>query len=138
MNILVLTQRTDMKSMEIQFIILLRQSLSLRWSELSNCRWDFHSLILGQGYRFPSMAELFVTTNVSDIEIFPNPELRSEKGWSSEIGLKQAVRLGRFRSFIDIAAFIMRYDDMMEFTFGQWGNLNLMKMETFQTFWFRL
>ena len=75
----------------------------------------------GQGYRFPSMAELFVTTNVSDIEIFPNPELRSEKGWSSEIGLKQAVQFGRFRSFIDIAAFIMRYDDMMEFTFGQWG-----------------
>ena len=49
----------------------------------------------GQGYRFPSMAELFVTTNVSDIEIFPNPELRSEKGWSSEIGLKQAVQFGR-------------------------------------------
>ena len=67
------------------------------------------------------MAELFVTTNVSNIEIFPNPELRSEKGWSSEIGLKQAVQFGRFRSFIDIAAFIMRYDDMMEFTFGQWG-----------------
>ena len=59
------------------------------------------------------MAELFVTTNVSDIEIFPNPELRSEQGWSSEIGLKQAVQFGRFRYFIDIAAFVMRYDDMM-------------------------
>ena len=75
----------------------------------------------GQGYRFPSMAELFVTTNVSGIEIFPNPELRSEKGWSSEIGIKQAIKIGEFKSFVDIAAFKMRYDDMMEFTFGQWG-----------------
>ena len=68
------------------------------------------------------MAELFVTTNVSDIEIFPNPELRSEKGWSSEIGLKQAVQFGRFRSFIDIAAVLMSYDDMLEFTLGQGGD----------------
>ena len=75
----------------------------------------------GQGYRFPSMAELFVTTNVSDIEIFPNPTLKSEKGWSSELGIKQAFKIGGFKSFFDIAAFIMRYDDMMEFTFGQWG-----------------
>tara|TARA_B100000989_G_scaffold117863_1_gene86712 strand:- start:2 stop:2410 length:2409 start_codon:yes stop_codon:yes gene_type:complete len=75
----------------------------------------------GQGYRFPSMAELFVTTNVSDIEIFPNPTLKSEKGWSSELGIKQAFKIGGFKSFFDIAAFVMRYDDMMEFTFGQWG-----------------
>ena len=119
--------------MEIQFIILLRQSLSLEGGlNYQIAEGTFIRSSWGQGYRFPSMAELFVTTNVSDIEIFPNPELRSEKGWSSEIGLKQAVQFGKFRSFIDIAAFIMRYDDMMEFTFGQWGNLNLMKMETYQ------
>ena len=32
----------------------------------------------GQGYRFPSMAELFVSTNASGIEIYSNPELKPE------------------------------------------------------------
>ena len=75
----------------------------------------------GQGYRFPSMAELFVTTRVSDIEIFPNPSLKSESGWSSEIGLKQILKFKDLIALIDVAGFIMRYNDMMEFTFGQWA-----------------
>ena len=41
----------------------------------------------GQGYRFPSMAELFVSTNAAGIEIYSNPELKPETGWSAELGL---------------------------------------------------
>ena len=76
----------------------------------------------GQGYRFPSMAELFISTNQSGLEIYPNPELKPESGWSGEIGIKQGVKTGRWMGYIDVAAFIMEYDDMMEFTFGQWGS----------------
>ena len=76
----------------------------------------------GQGYRFPSMAELFVNTNASGIEIYANPELKPETGWSAELGIKQTIKINKWISFLDIAAFIMRYNDMMEFTFGQWGN----------------
>ena len=76
----------------------------------------------GQGYRFPSMAELFISTNQSGLEIYPNPELKPESGWSSEIGIKQGVKTGKWMGYIDVAAFIMQYDDMMEFTFGQWGS----------------
>jgi len=75
----------------------------------------------GQGYRFPSMAELFISTNQSGLEIYPNPELKPESGWSSEIGIKQGVKTGKWMGYIDVAAFIQQYDDMMEFSFGQWG-----------------
>ena len=76
----------------------------------------------GQGYRFPSMAELFIATNQSGLEIYPNPDLKAESGWSAEIGIKQGVKIGKCMGYLDVAAFLMRYDDMMEFTFGYWGN----------------
>ncbi len=75
----------------------------------------------GQGFRFPSMAELFISANQGGLEIYPNPELEPEGGWSSEIGIKQGVKTGKWMGYIDIAAFLMQYDDMMEFSFGQWG-----------------
>jgi len=75
----------------------------------------------GQGFRFPSMAELFISTNQSGIEIYPNPDLKAESGWSTEIGMKQGMKVKNWMGYIDIAAFLMRYNDMMEFSFGQWG-----------------
>ena len=82
----------------------------------------------GQGYRFPSMAELFVSTNASGIEIYSNPELKPETGWSAEIGVKQNVKINKWYGSIDIAAFLMKYNDMMEFTFGQWGDPQTMPL----------
>ena len=76
----------------------------------------------GQGFRFPSMAEMFISTNYSGIEIYANPELKPETGWSSEIGIKQGLKSGNWIGFLDFAAFIMQYDDMMEFNFGNWGD----------------
>ena len=75
----------------------------------------------GQGFRFPSMAELFIRTNYSGLEIYPNANLRPENGWSTEIGLKQGLKIGNWLGFIDVAAFLMRYNDMMEFSFGKWS-----------------
>ena len=75
----------------------------------------------GQGFRFPSMAELFISANQSGLEIYPNPELKAESGWSTEIGIKQGMKIKNWMGYIDVVAFLMRYDDMMEFSFGQWG-----------------
>ena len=77
---------------------------------------------LGQGYRFPSMAELFISTDFSGFRIYPNPELKPESGWSTEIGIKQGVKIGKWMGYLDVAAFLMQYDDMMEFSFSQWGD----------------
>lgn len=74
---------------------------------------------LGQGVRFPSIAERFVSTSVGGLVIFRNPALRPEKGWAGEVGYKQIVKLGEtWKGFIDVAGFINQYSNMTEFTFG--------------------
>ena len=75
----------------------------------------------GQGYRFPSIAELFIETEVAKgIYVYQNPELKPESGWSSEIAIKQGFKIGSWGGYLDIAGFIMEYENMMEFSFGQW------------------
>jgi iron complex outermembrane receptor protein len=79
----------------------------------------------GQGFRFPSMGEFYATTNVGNIVIYPNQELKPEEGWSGEVGLKQGLKWGKtWRGFVDVSAFWMEYINMMEFSFAQWGPLN--------------
>ena len=36
---------------------------------------------------------------------------------------KQLIKIGDWKGMIDLAGFIMHYDDMIEFTFGQWGTV---------------
>jgi outer membrane cobalamin receptor len=76
----------------------------------------------GQGYRFPCIAEKFIRTSAAGLEIYPNEQLQPEYGQSAEIGIKQGIVLGRFKSYLDVAIFWMEYADMMEFTFGQYGH----------------
>lgn len=70
----------------------------------------------GQGYRYPTLTERFVTTTFGSFSIFSNPNLRPETGWSYEIGLKQGIP-GAFKGFFDVALFRSEYQDMIEFTF---------------------
>ncbi|MCB9290466.1 MAG: TonB-dependent receptor [Lewinellaceae bacterium] len=79
----------------------------------------------GQGYRFPTVAEKFIVTNAGIIKILPNPDLGSERGWSAELGLKQGFKISAFEGFIDLAGFISKYQDMIEF--------NLVEGEGFQS-----
>lgn len=72
----------------------------------------------GQAYRFPSIAERFASTSVGALNIFPNPDLKSEKGWSAELGVKQGFKIGNFKGYADLSGFINEYRNMMEFTFG--------------------
>ncbi|MEL6866039.1 MAG: TonB-dependent receptor [Bacteroidota bacterium] len=72
----------------------------------------------GQGYRFPTIAEKYISTNVGGASILPNPELTSETGWSAEVGVKQGFMLGDWGGYLDVAAFVTEYDNMMEFRFN--------------------
>jgi iron complex outermembrane receptor protein len=76
----------------------------------------------GQGFRFPSVAERFIRTSASGLEIYPNDSLRPESGWSAEIGIKQGVKVADWKGFVDLAVFTTEYHNMMEFTLGQYGN----------------
>ncbi len=78
----------------------------------------------GQGYRYPSIAEYFVTTSLGPISIFPNINLKPEKGYSAEVGLKQGYKIGKNENVVgygDIALFYNQYNNMMEFMFGNFG-----------------
>jgi iron complex outermembrane receptor protein len=78
----------------------------------------------GQGFRFPSVAEKYIKTSASGLDIYPNDSLRPESGWSSEIGIKQGVKIGDWKGYIDVAAFWTEYNNMMEFSFGKYENQN--------------
>jgi iron complex outermembrane receptor protein len=73
---------------------------------------------IGQGIRYPTVAERYTSTSVGSLNIFPNPELQAETGWAGEIGLKQGLKLGEWKGFIDLSGFINSYQNMMEFTLG--------------------
>mgnify|MGYP002624383872 FL=1 len=76
---------------------------------------------VGQGYRYPTIAETYICTNVGGFFVSPNPDLRSETGWSGEIGIKQGFKVSSFEGFLDISAFVLRYQDMMEFNLVSGG-----------------
>ncbi len=89
---------------------------------------------IGQAYRFPSIAERFVKTSISGVFIFPNPELKPEKGLSVEAGLKQGFQIGDWKGFVDAAVFQNNYSNMMEFAFAQWGDItNLLQSFGFKS-----
>ncbi len=74
---------------------------------------------LGQGYRYPSIAEKYAATQIGALRIFPNPGLKAEKGWNAEVGLKQGFHYETLNGYIDAAFFLTEYRNMIEFTFGQ-------------------
>lgn len=73
---------------------------------------------IGQGIRFPSVSERYANTSNGAIYIFPNPDVRPERGWAAEIGVKQVVKMGKWKGMLDVAGFVNHYYDMIEFTFG--------------------
>ena len=89
-----------------------RLGLNYKLKEFTNLRASW-----GQGYRFPTLAERFIRTQLGSFSIIPNPDLTSESGWTAELGIKQGVKLGGWQGYVDVAAFSSRYDNMMEFTF---------------------
>lgn len=70
----------------------------------------------GQGYRYPTIAEKFISTDFSAGNLVrPNPKLVSETGWTAELGIKQGFHLGNWQGFADITGFVSEYQNMMEF-----------------------
>ncbi len=76
----------------------------------------------GQGYRFPTVAEMFIQTAVGVINIYPNAELQSESSYNAELGYKQGFKIGGFKGYLDVAVFRQEYENFIEFTFGQWNS----------------
>lgn len=69
----------------------------------------------GQGFRFPTIAEKYITTEAAGFPVLPNPVLTSETGWSSEMGIKQGFKVSNWQGYLDFAAFWTEYTNMTEF-----------------------
>ena len=74
----------------------------------------------GQGYRYPSIAEKFASTTLGSVKIFPNPYVEAESGWSSEIGIRQGVKLGNATGQADLSIFMSKNSDMIEYVFSNY------------------
>ena len=92
--------------------IVSRLGINYKIADYSNIRLSW-----GQGYRYPTVTERFISTSFGSFNIVPNPLLQPEFGWSAEVALKQGFRLSSFEGFLDLSAFLSEYDDMIEFTF---------------------
>ncbi len=82
--------------------------------------YTFLRASFGEGYRYPSIAEKFASTSLGSVTIFPNPSVRAESGWSSEIGLKQGVLMGKTSGQADISVFLSQNNDLIEYPFGSY------------------
>lgn len=73
----------------------------------------------GQAFRVPTVAERFTSTTGGGVLISPNPDIRSETGYSWEVGLRQGFQSGtgknKWLGYLDAAFFFMRFEDMVEF-----------------------
>ena len=66
---------------------------------------------LGTGFRAPSLAEAFTSTSTSGITIKPNPDIKSERNLTMELGINYLpIELLEF----DFAVFNNEYYDMIE------------------------
>lgn len=84
---------------------------------------NFFRASIGQGYRYPSMYELFLYRDAGEISIYSNPDLEAETGYTAEIGYKHKWFSGeQFTAYFDISAFHMKFDNMIEYSYGLWGD----------------
>jgi iron complex outermembrane receptor protein len=78
--------------------------------------YTFLRASFGQGYRFPSIAEKHASTTLGSVIILPNPDIKPESCWSTEIGIKQGIMLGKFTGQTDVSLFMSQNTDMIEFS----------------------
>lgn len=111
---------SEKKNIKIPFYPILRTGIHYQAAKFTHLRASF-----GQGIRYPSVAERYTQTSVGALNIFPNPYLTPEIGWAGEIGIKQGVKIGSWKGYLDLAAFVNQYSNMMEFTFGVFNPSNI-------------
>lgn len=72
----------------------------------------------GQGFRSPSVAEMFSNTFIGSIRLASDPTLLPESSRAFEVGFLQNFKLGRFEGQLDVAWFRTDYSNMIEYNFG--------------------
>lgn len=108
---------TKVLGTKIPFRPVFRAGLNYQLADYSFIRASF-----GQGYRNPSINEKYLRKDIGGVGIYPNTDVKAEKGFNAELGFKQGYKLGNLQGFIDVAGFYTQYKDMIEFQFGLFNN----------------
>jgi iron complex outermembrane receptor protein len=90
-----------------------RAGINYQVAKKTNIRASF-----GQSFRFASIGEKYINTSLGPISIFPNPDLRPERGWSAEVAIKQGFKISNWHAYGDVAVFWMEMRDMIEYPIG--------------------
>jgi len=113
LNMGVRLERNTLDSLMDKLVPVFRTGLNFRVGKYTFMRASF-----GQGYRYPSIAEKFASTTTGAVIIFPNPEIKAESGWSSEIGIKQGISFKGLMGQVDLSLFYSQNEDLIEYVFG--------------------
>jgi iron complex outermembrane receptor protein len=108
--------RVEQNSLDREYdkiVPIFRTGINYQVAEYTFLRSSF-----GQGYRYPSIAEKYASTTLGSVRIVPNPFVQSEKGWGSEIGIKQGLLFGEINGQADFSVFYSQNSDMIEYVFG--------------------
>jgi outer membrane receptor protein involved in Fe transport len=76
----------------------------------------------GQGYRNPSITEKFARKDIGGVGVYPNHNIKPERGYNAELGYKQLYKFGPITGTLDVAGFYTEYRDMIEYQFGLFRN----------------
>lgn len=107
----------NMNGTEYDFKPIFRAGLNLKVMKETYVRFSY-----GQGYRFPTIAERYIRTNVGSFGVFENPDLKPEKSWNAEVGVKQGFKFFNYFGYLDIALFQQEYYNTVEYLFGFWDS----------------
>jgi iron complex outermembrane receptor protein len=92
---------------------VVRGGLNFAYSASGNLRAS-----AGQGFRSPSVAEMYSNTFVGSVRLASDPQLNAELSRSIELGIHQRFNIGKLLGYFDLAWFQTRYDSMIEYSFG--------------------
>lgn len=107
----------SMNGTETDLQPILRAGMNLKVMKESYLRLSY-----GQGYRFPTIAERYIRTNVGTFGVFENPDLKPERSWNAEVGLKQGFKFFNYFGYFDVAVFQQEYKNTVEYLFGFWDS----------------
>lgn len=94
-------------------------------SSIKLAQETYFRMSYGQGYRFPTITERYISTSAGSFGVFSNPGLQPEKSWNSEAGIKQGLKFGNYFGYLDVAVFWQEYENTIEYLFGFWDLLTV-------------
>ncbi|MDR0995724.1 MAG: TonB-dependent receptor [Tannerella sp.] len=106
--------------LNVPFKPVIRAGLNYELAPYSHFRASF-----GQGYRYPSIIEKYLYQDIGGIAVYPNHDLKAERGYNAEAGFMQGYKIGNLMGMLDVDGFYTQYRDMIEFQIGLFDQSDL-------------